>query len=146
MKEMAQEWYMGPMERLLIAEWLSQFNGHAILNVDILNTLDSFGLKWSPQQRRLTYMSESAEIPVHGSAYFMDELKKANGRGELVHGNWLGVWALDVASAIFSLALGAADPTKPLIARANRYKMIVTMLRPEGDVKEISGLLGEIRG
>lgn len=40
MKEMAQEWYMGPMERLLIAEWLSQFNGHAILNVDILNTLD----------------------------------------------------------------------------------------------------------
>src|SRR5689334_3766461 len=114
MKGTTTEWYMGPMERMFVAEWLDQFNGHAVLNVDVLNTLDAFGLKWASQQRRLTYMSEGVEIPVHSAAYFIDELKKANGRGELIGGSWLGVWALDVASAIFSLALGAADPTKPL--------------------------------
>lgn len=146
MKEAVTEWYMGPMERLFVAEWLEQFNGHAILNVDILNTLDPFGLKWAAQQRRLSYMSEGVEIPVHSAAYFTDELKKASGRGELVVGNWLGVWALDVASAILSLALGAPDPTQPLTTRANRYKLIVGMLRPDGPVKEASGLVGEIRG
>ena len=145
MKE-TTEWYMGTMERMFVAEWLDQFNGHAILSVDVLNSLEPFGLKWAAQQRRLSYMSESVEISVHGSAYFTEELKKANGRGELVHGNWLGVWAIDVASAIFTLALGSADPTTSLIARGNRYKMIVSMLRPEGQVKEASGLLGEIRG
>jgi hypothetical protein len=137
---------MGPMERMFVAEWLDQFNGHAILNVDVLNSLEPFGLKWAATQRRLTYMSESAEIQVHGAAYFSGELKKANGRGQLTPGNWLGVWAIDVASAIFSLALGAPDPTTPLTVRSNRYQMIVSMLRPEGQVKEASGLLGEIHG
>lgn len=140
------EWYMGPMERMFVAEWLDQFNGHAILSVDTLNSLEPFGLKWQQGQRRLTYMSESVEVPVHSSAYFIEELKKANGRGELVHGNWLGVWALDVASAILSLALGAPDPITHFPNRGNRYRMIMTLLRPPYESKDVSGLLGEIRG
>jgi hypothetical protein len=142
MKE--QDWYMTPMERLMLADWLDQFNGHAILNVDVLPSLEPFGLKW--WGRRLSYMSESVEIQVHQSAYFQEELKKAGGRGSLTTGNWLGVWALDVASAVLSLALAGPDPTTGLHARSTRYRMIVTMLRPETPVTEVSGLLGEIRG
>lgn len=141
-----QDWYMNPMERSLLAEWLAQYAGHMILNADVLSTLDNFGIKWNPGTRRLTYMRESAEVMVYSPAYFNQVLMKAGGRGHVSEGNWLGVWALDVASAILSLALGTPDPTVALIAKSNRYKTIVTLLRPEGDVIEPSGMVGEIRG
>jgi len=140
------DWYMNPMERLMLAEWLNKYTGHMILDVVVLNTLDVYGLKWNPHTRRLSYMSESAEVPVYTPAHFRAELQKAQGRGDVSDGNWFGVWALDVASAILSLALAQSDPTKALSAKINRYKMIVTLLRPETPVTEVSGLLGEIRG
>jgi hypothetical protein len=141
-----QEWYMNPMERLMLSGWLNQYNGHMILNADVLSELEVYGLKWSREGRRLSYMAESVTVPVYTPAYFNKELEKASGRGTLLDGNWLGVWALDVASAILTLALGQNDPTTALHARANRYNMIVTMLRPEAPVQEASGMVGEIRG
>lgn len=138
-------WYMNPMERLMLTEWLSQFNGHVILNMDILPSLDLYGLKWNYVTKRLSYMSQSAEIVTYSPQYFHDVLHAHGGRGHVDLEFPAGVWALDVASAILTIAGLSPDPTVAIPSRKVRYSTILSLLRPIGDVKEASGLVGEIR-
>lgn len=142
------DWAMPPFEREALASWLQAYNGYSILLDTALSTprLSDFGVTWDAGQRRLKYQTRSAEVPVHTRQYFERALHDAQGRGELAAGVWMGVWMIDVAAALLSLAGIEHDPTAMLTPRSLRYKTIITMLKGEGDSRDAEDIVGEIRG
>lgn len=142
------EWYMSPLERTKLADWLARFNGHVILEQSALKTLSALGVQWDRTRMRLLYgaSKRSAYVPVQPKSFFAALLTTEGGKGNLAEGNWEGVWALDVAIAILSLAGIEHEPTAGVPSKAQRYDVIVNLLRPEGLVQDADGTVGEIRG
>jgi hypothetical protein len=143
----AFEWFMSPLERIALADWLARYNGYAIIEHSALKQLAPFGILWDRTRSRLLYDAgrRSAEVQVHSKMYFQAALNHA-GKGTLADGDWHAVWALDVASALLSLAGIEHDPTTGIPSRAARFDTIVRVLRPEGEVRLADGFVGEIRG
>ena len=141
------DWYMTDMERMFLAEWLTQFNGYVILLDTKLNDLEQYGLKWNAKTERLSYMSESVEVPVRDREFFNRALLSRGQGGSFVEpGKWRGVWALDVASAILALAQGFPDLTPAIPDRILRYKTIITILRPATPITSVEGIVGRVHG
>lgn len=142
------EWVMSPFERTALASWLSAYDGYSILLDTALSTprLSDFGVTWDAAQRRLKYGARSVEVPTHSRAHFVVELQKARGRGKILDGVWYGVWMIDVACALLSLAGVEHDPTAGLTPRSLRYKTIINILKGEGDSRDAEDIVGEIRG
>lgn len=141
------EWVMSPIERAQLATWLGKYKAEEIMVDTALEQLRGFGVLYDWGRSRLSFGNRSVEINRHSREYFQRILgsSESGGRGYLTPGPWMGIWMLDIAVALLNLAGAEQDPTGALPTKRMRYKVVVDLLRGEGDFVDANDIGGEVR-